>query len=132
MCDYKLCNKCNEYLVNEIKTLKNILPSFLWHILPGSHKNPFEEKYLFIIYTNQRHYGSWFQNDAFMVKDSVRNIGGRNLIYWNISLDFPEAIFIDKTIEIQQFNDDFGSGQLCRIVNAMKNDDVINLNVLCP
>ena len=52
--------------------------------------------------------------------DSVRNIGSRNHIYSNVSLDFPEEIFIDKIIEIQHFNNDFGSGQLYRIVNAKK------------
>ena len=52
--------------------------------------------------------------------DSVKNTGGRNHIYLNVSLDFPETIFIDKTIEIQQFNYDFGSGQLCRILNTVK------------
>jgi len=50
----------------------------------------------------------------------------------NVTINNPPSIFVDKTIETNEFQDDFNSQQLSRVVKAMNNQNVMNMNVLCP
>ena len=55
-----------------------------------------------------------------------------NDAYEGISINQPPSIFEDKTLDIKRFNEDFATGQLSNIVNAMNNENIINANILCP
>lgn len=48
------------------------------------------------------------------------------------TLNNPPPIFQDKTKALMRFNNDYNSGDLARVVDAMNNQEVMNLNVLCP
>ena len=52
--------------------------------------------------------------------------------YENVAIHYPVSIFIDKTMDKDQFQEDFDSQQLCRVVKSMDNQNVMNMNVLCP
>ena len=65
--------------------------------------------------------------------DTVKNIvHENNYPFENVTIDTPQSIFIDKTIPAENFHDDFNSQQLPRVIEAMNNEDVINMNVSCP
>ena len=44
ICNYLLCDDCNEYLVKKYDNTNNTRSSFLWYILPGSEKSVFNRK----------------------------------------------------------------------------------------
>ena len=52
--------------------------------------------------------------------------------YSRCTINHPNPIFHDKTTDITHFYDDYNSGKLARIVSAMNNQNVINMNILCP
>ena len=65
--------------------------------------------------------------------DAVKNISFQNHVpYEHISIDTPLSIFIDKTIDAEKFHDDFNSQKLSRVVEAMNNENVMNMDILCP
>ena len=52
--------------------------------------------------------------------------------YIRCTLEHPISIFKDRTIDVHQYDQDYNSGQLCRIIKAMKKPNVVNMNILCP
>ena len=50
----------------------------------------------------------------------------------NVTINYPYSTFVDKTIDINKFHENFNSQQLSRVVKAMNNQNVMNMNVLCP
>lgn len=63
----------------------------------------------------------------------MKNICFQNHVpYEHISIDTPISIFIDKTIDAEKFHDDFNSQKLSRVVEAMNNENVMNMDILCP
>ena len=61
--------------------------------------------------------------------EEIINVGTE---YENVTILDPPSIFEDKTIALSQFNNDFSSGQLANIVNAMNNEQIVDANILCP
>ena len=55
-----------------------------------------------------------------------------NIPYSRCTIDHPNPIFHDKTIDIIRYHDDYNSDKLSRIVAAMNNQNVVNMNILCP
>ena len=55
-----------------------------------------------------------------------------NDAYEGISINQSPSIFEDKTLDMKRFNENFATGQLSNIVNAMNNENIINANILCP
>ena len=64
--------------------------------------------------------------------ESVKTIDEVNNSFNNISIEYPESIFCDKTIHYENFQSDYDSQKLCRIVDAMNNRHIIDRNILCP
>ena len=52
--------------------------------------------------------------------------------YNDITLNHPPPIFDDKTTSYCKFIEDYDSGDLSRVVDAMNNIDIISNNILCP
>ena len=135
-CQYVLCRQCFQYLVKKEDHFKNIWPSFYWRLLSGSYKDFFNTSYNFFdIYRNgilwkfiPKTMRMWWIDAIKTLKDT----SGVIFPYEHCTIDSPAPIFEDKTLDLAKFNDDFNSEQLCRIVDAMNNENVINKNVLCP
>ena len=130
---YNLCEECNQLLVEKSDEPRDSWPSFLWSILSGSTKSNFYKKaWNCSIYDR----GVLWKLIPVTMRpwwiDSVKVLGGPDRPFSEVTLQSPPSIFEDKTIAIKKFDDDFDSQKLSRIVNAMKNEDVVNLNVLCP
>ena len=64
--------------------------------------------------------------------DSVQTMDEENNLFNNVSIDYQESIFCDKTIHYEKYQSDYDSQKLCRIVDAMNNKAIIDRNVLCP
>ena len=69
--------------------------------------------------------GSWWI-------DPIKIIGNPELPYLNMTINSPQSIFVDKTLDAQKFDNDFNSENLAGIVDTMNNKNVICLNILCP
>ena len=52
--------------------------------------------------------------------------------YQDCTTEEPPPIFEDKTRQLKQFEDDFNTGLLAKEIDTMKNEDIINKNILCP
>ena len=52
--------------------------------------------------------------------------------YRSCTIQDPEPVFEDKTLDLQQFHRDYDSKQLCRMTRAMENYSVILNNGMCP
>ena len=64
--------------------------------------------------------------------DEILALADDNNSFEYVTISHPPSIFEDKTIALSKFNEDFATGQLSNIVNAMNNKDIINANTLCP
>ena len=133
-CNYILCNECKEYLVENKNHEKYIWPSFLWNILSMGNKSVFNGEYKYhVIYGGEHLWSLIPQSMRLWWIDAVKNINYQNNVpYDHITIDTPPSIFIDKTIDAEIFHDDFNSQQLSRVVKAMNNENVMNMNILCP
>ena len=127
--NYCLCNECNNYLVEKQDSEKNVWPLFLFHLLFGSHTPVFGNTQSHwdicggstlwrLIPQSMRHW--WI--------DEIKTLPG----YSDCTIVHPVSVFEDKTLDLKQFNKDYNSEQLSRVVDAMNNRSVIMNNVLCP
>ena len=67
--------------------------------------------------------------------NSVKSICGtleERSPYMRCTIDYPCAIFKDKSIDVKPYHKDFNLGQLSRVIETMKNQNVVNMNILCP
>ena len=133
---FTVCKHCYKYLVEKDNDHKNLWPSFLWRLLSGSYKTKFDGIYNFFdvyddgflwkfIPYSMRH---WWLRETKSIIGSPYN---RNP-YNDITLNHPPPIFEDKTTSYCKFIEDYDSGDLSRVVDAMNNIDIINNNILCP
>ena len=105
----------------------------MWNILSGSTKSKFvgNEKY----YTKYNAEVLWRLIPNTMRPwwiDSVQTIDEETNSFSNVTIDYPESIFCDKTIQYEKYQSDYDSQKLCRIIDAMNNNDIIDRNILCP
>ena len=52
--------------------------------------------------------------------------------YIDCDLTTPKSIFIDQTENLSKFKSDLNSGELSRLLTALDNEKIMNVNVLCP
>ena len=126
---YKLCDECNNYLVEGQRDWRNMWPLFFYHLLFGLYDSKFHGTITYhiacggdnvwkLIPSTMR---SWWYDEISLMHS-----------YQGCTLDIPLPIFEDKTLHFSQFNKDYNSGNLAKVVDAMNNHDVIDSNVLCP
>lgn len=134
--NYNLCQECFDYLVEERDPVKCAWPTFLWLLLTGTHKS---------IFNGEHHFFCVYGGDVIwrFIPNSMRSWWIHSVKYLEVlsevphpylecTVDYPLSLFDDKTIDLLEYNYDYNSGQLARVVKAMSNENVINRNVLCP
>ena len=89
-------------------------------------------------YMVEKHFGNSYQNQCkygglIVCKNQELDDtnGGQNQ-YSRCMINHPNPIFHDKTTDLNNFYDDYNSGKLARIILAINNQNVINMNILCP
>ena len=129
-----VCGQCKQYLVDGDDASENIWPSFLAYFLTKGQKRAFERETTAFhsIYEGTILWKviPWLMRPWWI--ESLRNFGAPNFPYSNITIELPAPVFIDKTIDVEIYDDDFNSGTFSRVINAMNNVEVMNKNILCP
>ena len=126
---YCLCSACNGYLVEKEDEPENIWPLFFHHLLFGTHTPTFANAQCHHDVCGGR--TLWRLVPRKMRPWWTRELGTR-AAYRSCTIQDPEPVFEDKTLDLQQFNRDYDSEQLCRLTRAMENYSVIMNNVMCP
>ena len=116
--------------LRDTKMKKNIWPLFLYCLLFDFHTSEFGGSYhLYFVYSGNtlwllipRSMREWWIDEIALLADYRECT----------TIDYPASIFEDKTMDLLQFNCDYNSSQLERVIDAMENEDIINYNVLCP
>ena len=106
----------------------------MWHILSMGNNSDFTGYYKYYTVYSGEHLWSLIPiTMRYWWIDAVKRIFHESgSPYENVTIHHPVPIFIDKTIDSNQFRDDFDSQQLSRVVKAMDNHNIMNMNSLCP
>ena len=120
---YTLCSQCAEHLVSENNTTAklciNTWPGFIWFLLKDEdiHSNYGSSIWRFI--PSQWRY--WWIDEAKACFPHIFN---------SVSIESPSPIFIDKTMEIKEWNDDVNSYLLPRLASSCNKH--LMPNIMCP
>lgn len=132
-CDYILCWECMQHCVEKRDDDKYVWPAFYWRLLSGSHTSTFGGQYYnYSIYEGGALWRFIPQTMRPWWLEEVRLIGGMANPFGECTESYPPSIFEDRTTDLNRFNEDYTSGKLARVVEAMNNETVVNSNVLCP
>ena len=129
-----ICDQCKNYLVDGDDNHENIWPSFTTYFLTQSEASVFDKNMnpFHSIYDGPTLWKVIPQTMRPWWIESLKNFGAPQYPYRDITLEFPTPIFVDKTIDVKKYNNDFDSGNLKQVINAMNNIQIINRNILCP
>ena len=109
--NYTLYNECNKYLVLKNNSPMNMWPSFLWHLLSGGHLSQFHgDKRFYEVYGGKYLWSIIPSSMRPWWIEGVKDISDNLSPYADVNLNYPCAIFKDKTFAAKKYNDDFGSG----------------------
>lgn len=120
---YTLCSQCAEHLVSENNTMAklciNTWPGFIWFLLKDEdiHSNYGSSIWRFI----PLQWRYWWIDEAKACFPHIFN---------SVSIDSPSPIFIDKTMEINEWNDDVNSYLLPRLASSCNKH--LMPNIMCP
>ena len=119
---YILCDECSNYLVrkddaNEAKKQKYMWPAFIWFFLTNNNLLSKYGSQIWSFIPSQWRY--WWIHSLKI-----------NIIFDNMTISSPKPIFIDRSLEIQEWNDDISSLLLSRLASSC--DKHILPRILCP
>ena len=123
--NYVVCDQCKQYLVDGNDASENAWPSYLAYFLTKRQKSVFERdnKPFYLVYEGTILWKviPWLMRPWWI--ESLRNFGAPDYPYSNITIESPVPIFIDKTIDVETYNDDFNSGTFSGVISTMNNDE---------
>ena len=127
--ELNLCKECKCYLADRENDPKNLWPIFLYSVLFGTSQGVFLD--------SVHHYSVCGAETLWrLIPQSMRPWWTSEIAkydaYNSCTIESPAAVFEDKTLEFLRYNNDFNSGQLSRVCEAMRNNHIIDRNVLCP
>ena len=118
-----LCKECDCYLVSELDNKKasssiNMWPSFIWSTLTNIKViDTYGYTVWKLIPTPWRYW--WIDNIHLFQHE-----------YSNVTIDYPEPIIVDRSIEVEEWNSDMNSQLLPRIASSC--NKYMIPNILCP
>lgn len=135
LCDYNLCDECYHFLVKKDRyDFEHMWPAFFWRLLSNSYSPTFEpSRRYFEIYSAEH---LWELIPVTMRGWWINIVKGlyyqTEQPYSECTIDSPPSIFIDKTKQLQQFENDLSAGDVPSLIKTLNNESIMTPTVLCP
>ena len=114
VCNYNLCNECCHFLIKKENDFTYLWRSVYWHLLSSLYSSTFESlRRYFEIYSGEH---LWELIPITMRGWWINTIKGffyrTEYPYSECTINYPPSIFIDKTNQLQEFEEDVNVGEL--------------------
>ena len=135
VCDYNLCDECYHFLVKKDRyDFEHMWPAFFWHLLSNSYSPTFEPSQRYFEIYSAEHL--WELTPVTMRGWWIKIAKGlyyqTEQPYSECTIDSPPSIFIEKTKQLKEFENDLSAGDVPSLIKTLNNESIMTPTVLCP